>query len=60
MLFRFFVVAYSVGVMLGFLGLVEWLVDRAGRVWLRQLQAAALAFILGAVFWVASRLRTSR
>jgi hypothetical protein len=60
MLFRFFVVAYGVGVMLGFLGLVEWLVDRAGRVWIRHLAAALLAFTLGAVFWVASRLRTTR
>jgi hypothetical protein len=60
MFFRVFVVAYGVGALLGFLGLVEWLVDRAGRIWLRHLAAAGVSLMLGAVFWLANRVRTSR
>ena len=60
MFFRLFLIAYGVGAILGFLGMVEWLVERAGRVWVRHLVAAVLSLALGAVFWIADRVRTSR
>jgi len=60
MIFPFFVIAYGVGALLGFLGLIEWLLDRAGRVWLRHLQAAFVSLLLGAAFWLANRRRTTR
>ena len=43
MIFRVLVVAYGVGAMMGFLGLVEWLIDRASRrVWLTHFLTSLL------------------
>lgn len=36
---RFVLVAYCAGVMLGVLGLIEWLVSRIARAWLRDRRA---------------------
>ena len=60
MIFRVFVIAYGVGALLGFLGLVEWLLDRASRVWLAHLWAGFLSGAAGLVLWLANRRRTSR
>ena len=53
MIFRMFVMAYGVGALLGFLGVVEWLIDRASRrVWLTHLLVSALcssAALLGSL-----------
>jgi hypothetical protein len=60
MIFRVFVIAYGVGALLGFLGLIEWLLDRASRVWVANLVASVLSCIAGFAFWLADRRRTPR
>jgi hypothetical protein len=60
MIFRALLIAYCVGGILGFLGMVEWLVDRASKVWLVHLGAAVLSFTAGLIFWVADRRRNPR
>jgi len=49
MIVRFVLVAYCVGVMLGVLGLIEWLVSRIARVWLAFFVAGLTSALVGAV-----------
>jgi Na+/H+ antiporter NhaC len=61
MIFRVFVIAYGVGALLGFLGVIEWLLDRAAsRVWLSHLVASFVSCVAGFAFWLADRRRTPR
>jgi hypothetical protein len=49
MVFRFVIVAYAVGLVMGLLGLAEWLGARIARVWLSFLVAGLLSCCVGVV-----------
>ena len=49
MILRLVIVAYAVGVMLGAVSLIEWLVSRIARLWLAMLAAAVVSGLVGAV-----------
>ena len=60
MMFRTFALFYGVGLMLGLLGLCEWIYERVNKVWLAHVVVSAASLLAGLLFWVADRRRNHR